>query len=113
MQVNRKTVSNVAVTVTATVAILLPIMAEAQSFGFNAYSTGYGYRATEPAGMGLVRLLLIAGLGALGFGVGWFLSPHAKAFRRAIFLGLGAIALLFIVKFAALAEGITVYPCSS
>lgn len=97
MQVNRKTVSNVAVTVTAIVAILLPTMAEAQSFGFNPYSTGYGYRATEPAGMGLVRLLLIAGLGALGFGVGWFLSPHAKAFRRAIFLGLGAIALLFIM----------------
>ena len=86
MQVNRKTVSNVAVTMAATVAILLPIMAEAQSFGFDPYSTQYGYQPAEPAGMGLVRLLLIAGLGALGFGVGWFLSPHAKAFRRAIFL---------------------------
>jgi len=97
MQVNRKTVSGFAILTATAVAAIIPALAQAQGYGFDPDPFRYGYQPTEPAGMGLVRLLLIVALGGLGFGVGWFLSPHAKAFRRVILLGLGAIALLFIM----------------
>lgn len=97
MQVNRKTASGFAILAATAIATLIPTLAQAQGYGFDPDPFRYGYQPTEPAGMGLVRLLLIVALGGLGFGVGWFLSPHAKAFRRVILLGLGVIALLFIM----------------
>ncbi len=90
----RRIYSVLAVLALAAVIAIEPNWAFAwQDNYYNSYGQPRGYGLA----MALLRVLLIAGLGGLGFAIGWFLSPHALRFRRIVFLGLVAIALLIIL----------------
>ena len=82
--------------ITAVSSAMTSTLATAQSYA--GYRNPYANSIWDDwSDWGILRLLLIAALGALGFGVGWFFSPHAKGLRRVIIIGVAALALLFIL----------------
>lgn len=79
----------------AVVLFLVPDLAHAQ------FWTEPQYTYRQPAGYGLfmaiLRVLLVVGLGGLGFAIGWFFSPKAATFRKLVLLVLGIIAGLIVL----------------
>lgn len=82
----------------ACVLVLMPEMGMAQfnnGINYNGYQRPWGYGL----GMSILRVLLIFGMGLLGFLLGWFLSPGAKVFRRVV-IGLVTLIAGLIVIFS-------------
>lgn len=91
---SRRACAALAITVCA--FIVVPNAGLAQYWpgsGYNSYRAPAGYEL----GMAILRVMLIVGLGTLGFAIGWFLSPRAEAFRKLILLSLGVIAGLVVL----------------
>ena len=62
----------------------------AQSLNWGGGNLRYGYY--DPVELALFRIIPVVVSTALGFGLGWFLSPHAKELRRFLLLGAAALA---------------------
>lgn len=71
--------------------------AVAQSlFGNQGYGRGYAVRDYYFE-LTILRVATMAASAALGFGIGWFLSPNARKLRKAIVLAAGATAVAVAV----------------
>ncbi len=97
---------------TLVTAITIHHDAMAQTFGFLGVDNGYGYYS--PVEVALFRGLLISISGGLGFGLGWFLSPKAKALRRTIAIVVAVLlGLIILFDNGVLGWGLTPFACAT
>jgi type IV secretion system protein VirD4 len=93
--------------VTAVILTIDPALAQATGFDLfsNPRGRGFGY---EPPNLFYIRGTLIALSGGAGFILGWFLSPQAAEFRKAVLLTVsGLLFLVAIVDNGWLGWGLT------
>jgi len=75
---------------------MLIVSAATQSFGQSVNSNPFA--GGMSSGGPLLRIMMMIICTALGFGLGWFLSPAAKQFRTILLLGiLGLVALIAVM----------------
>lgn len=98
MDTRKTTMAVVAVGAVALGMTLLPDTSLAQGLFGNGYSSSfnsnYRYGGPSAAQLGLLRAGIIIAWTALGFAIGWFLSPQAKELRKGVLALLAVVALI-------------------
>jgi type IV secretion system protein VirD4 len=95
MKTTSKTLITCVIVATIYVALFYADPAWAQNWNRQTYS--YGPSNAYLFGMAVLRVLLVIGLGALGFAIGWFFSPHAKGVRKVVMIVIAAVIGLIIL----------------
>jgi type IV secretion system protein VirD4 len=95
MNTKAKTLITCVIVAVASVALFYADPAWAQNWNRQSYN--YGPSTAYLFGMAILRVILIVGLGGLGFAIGWFLSPHARGARKVVLLVIAAVVGLIIL----------------